>query len=518
MKTKLFLQIILIIVIMVSALFMFSYAVPFNMDEFSYYHVLASRYYPLNILNLFREPSTGYDLAPFSHYYLPLRENIHQGSFSSLLYLPLFLLWPSPYSARLLTLILLAVQAYYLSKIFKTHWVITYLIILAYMPYAFLHICDIGPLSFHTASVILIYFLTQQWLKMLEMQRKMAWVYPFMIGLLIFFCIWIKLSYFAVLPGVVCLIAYRIISNRRMFGHSVKFRTLFWHIVILLAMIIIPSFILFNSRDINNHKFYEFLYMRTRMFQFSSKWSLFDYFIHPLMSTHKIFSVSKSVAVGVDLANILILFAILIFGAIKLYLKRISFGFAVLNFCLFIVTYFFILLYSPSWAASHTALSLPFLVLSLFYIVSRLRKDKVIVMLLIAFLTVNACYYYHLTKLSYHMNNHPGLMKINTLLNKNFARRYVFIAIDWGIYYIQSLYGDKSQCVLYMEPLVSKEQIDNLKKILYLTKRKALFIGRVDSVSNLSLIREKFPTLVELKTEFDTGDWRVWYDIGGDTE
>ncbi len=512
MKNKLSLPIILLL--MFSALYLFSYTVPFNMDEFSYYHVLASHYYPLNMLNHFREPSTRFDLAPFGYHYLPLRENFHQGSFSSLLYLPLFLVWPSPYSARLLTLLLLSAQAYCLSRLFRANWVIAYLFILAYMPYAFLHLCDIGPLSFHTTSVILICFLTDRWLKNLGLKNKAGWLYPLTIGLFVFLGVWIKLSYFVVLPGIACLVIYHIVRSRKMFHDPARTITLLRHLVILLAAAIVPSFILFNSRDVTNHRFYEFLFVHAGTIQTTPKLALLQYFIYPLTVTHKVFSVSCAKFPVLSIANAICFLAILLFGLIKLYLKRIPLGFAVLNAGLFVAVLFFISLYPGSWAASHTALSLPFLVLAFFYIASHLRKDRLIQILLIAFLTVNAGAYYHLTKLKYHMNNHPGLLKINATLNDRFARAYVFIVIDWGMYYLQSLYGDKNQCVLYMQPLNSKKQIEAIKKILDTTRRKALFIGRASSESDLLLIKEQFPSLRTLKTDFDTGDWRVWYESG----
>jgi hypothetical protein len=80
------------------------------------------------------------------------------------------------------------------------------------------------------------------------------------------------------------------------------------------------------------------------------------------------------------------------------------------------------------------------------------------------------------------------------------------------MYYIKALYGNKEQCVLYIEPLNSKKQITELREILNMTKRKALFIGMINSVSDLKLIKREFPSLIELKTDFDTGKWRIMYE------
>jgi hypothetical protein len=108
--------------------------------------------------------------------------------------------------------------------------------------------------------------------------------------------------------------------------------------------------------------------------------------------------------------------------------------------------------------------------------------------------------------------NHPAKAKLNELLNKKYSNKYVFVVIDWGMYYMKALYGPRQQCVLYMEPLNSGDQIVKLKEILYKTKRKALFISLVNSESNLALIRTSFPSLAELRTDFDTGKWKVLYE------
>jgi len=88
----------------------------------------------------------------------------------------------------------------------------------------------------------------------------------------------------------------------------------------------------------------------------------------------------------------------------------------------------------------------------------------------------------------------------------------VVIVVFCGMYYIKALYGPSQQCVLYIQPLNSEEQIIKIKEILNKTKRKALFISMANSESNISLIRASFPSLVELKTNFDAGPWRVLYE------
>ena len=125
---------------------------------------------------------------------------------------------------------------------------------------------------------------------------------------------------------------------------------------------------------------------------------------------------------------------------------------------------------------------------------------------------INFSLYSDLSGLKYQDYEQPSKLEINNLVNKKFSGPYVFIVIDGGMYDLKALYGEKNQCVLYMEQLRKDEQIAQIKKILDKTQRKAVFIGRSDTVSDLQLIKREFPGLVQLKTNFDTGKWFVWYD------
>ncbi len=190
---------------------------------------------------------------------------------------------------------------------------------------------------------------------------------------------------------------------------------------------------------------------------------------------------------------------------------KIKYNFAALNACLFLLTLALIGLHADAWAAHHFAPALTFLLLAFFYLAARLYKQKLFAALLAAFLAVNVVLYLQLGRLRYQETSHPALPKLNQMLNASFADDHVFIVVDWGIYYLKALYGNKDQCVLYYEPLRSVEQTRQIKTVLNFLKRKALFIGLADSESDLRLITKEFPGLKQLEPGFDTGRWRVWY-------
>ncbi len=282
-------------------LYFFSTYVPFNMDEFAVYHALACQEYPLNKYNTFRESCAIYDLAPLGEAYLPLRSSPYMGSFFGLLYYHLFKLWPAPYSARLLGLIILAMQAVLLNRIFKVNFLFSFLSLLLFMPYAFGHIADTGPVCFPIFSVFLVCYLAQKWAKSLEADKKYSVIFPVSIGGIIFLGIWHKLFYFSLLPGILVLIFY--------FTGKLKAKLIKQSAFIFLIPAAL-SFILFNSAerthrshatrggtsfitpynpDKDNYRYSDFLFTQAKNLKMFSQIRLAGYLINPLLSTHRIF-------------------------------------------------------------------------------------------------------------------------------------------------------------------------------------------------------------------------------------
>jgi len=510
---KIVLDTVIILALSFFFLFLFSSYVPFHMDELGHYHALCYSYYPLNKLNIFREFAGIYDLAPFFGCYLPLRSCSYIGSFPCLIYYPLFKLWPSPYSARFLGLMMLALQALLIHKLLKTPPLISFILLVSFMPYAFQHIVDFGTTIFQATSVFLICYLTQKWMYSLRNDIRHAWMYPFFIGVTIFFGIWTKLIFFALIPGILILFFYFIFERKEISTPLLflKRKKILRHFVILFVSAGVLTFILLNSTDKWHHKYYQLVGYYARHLQPIPKASLVKYLLNPLLSADRIFTIEKYRGIARGFFLIATIASMFLSGIRQLYLKKIKYSYAILNICLFFLTFFLVSLHQKSWGMHHVIVAFPFLILAIFYIYSKLTKSKPLFILLLLFVVVNFSFYYDLSKLHYKEAAHPSLLKINKLLNDSYAGQYVFIVIDWGMYYIKALYGDKNQCVLYIEPLCKEEQIKKIKRILAILNRKALFIGRIDSVSNLSLINQNFSDPIQLQTDFNTGRWRVWY-------
>jgi len=514
-RNKSVLEMMIIIIIAIVAVLLFSQFVPLNMDEFCVYHPLAVRNYPLNKLNVFHERPTQYDLAPLPGLYLPLRAYHYLGSVTCLIYYPLFRVWPSPYSARFLGLIMLALQAFLIYKLLRTDPLVSFLILLFFMPYSFQHIADTGPVSLHTTSIFMLYYLLRGWCTSIKNKARSAFKYPVIIGLILFLGIWVKLTYVVLLPAIMLMIFYSFFESGIQLKRNVK--TLGFQIAVLCGTFIVPTFILLNSTDRAAHKyFYQFTQTGALMPETETLFlnnhflKILSYFTNPLLSAHRIFTIDNPVS----LQGIFLIILIIAFIGIGIrYMRRsaISLRFTIFNIILFSLTLLIVLLLPKTWAMHHVVLSFPFLIIAVFHIGTIFYKKMFVFVCTLLFLFINVSIYHDVTHLKHIPSDHPSKTEIMRLIDSQYANDYAFIIIDWGFYYLKALYGNKNQCVIYITPFNKIEQGDLLKKILTTARRRPMFIGRVDSESDLSLIKEAFPGLSLLDTDFDTGKWRIWY-------
>ena len=488
---------------------LFSGVAPFNMDEFSQYNALSYWLYPNNSFNIFREGIKYYDLAPVNNIFLPMMSYGYVGSVTGLIYYPLFKIWPSVYSARLMGVLYLVLQAFILSRLFKANFVFSFLFLAMFFPYAVQHMVDFGPIALSTSAVLASYYLAVKWGVSLQEKLWRSLGFSFASGFAIFLGIWAKLSFFFALPSLLALLLYEFMRQRK----SISFKNMQFIISLLTFLLgagLLP-WVLLNSTQRWGSKYYSTLANAGRLnlsdttIFFAKISKLGAYLANPLLSADRIFDISGqySLAGIVLIATTLLILA---YGAIK-YRNR---GFIVINFLLFLISFFLILRSADSWGMHHVVLSLPFLVLALFAVVSNLNNDKIVLVLTSIFVLTNCTLYLQLKDLPVKPYNHPGKIKLNDIITKNYDKDHVVVVVDWGMYYIKALYGNKEQCVIYIEPLNNISQINSIIEILNKTNRKALFFGRLPSNSDINLIQKSFPEIEELKTTFDSGEWRVW--------
>lgn len=520
-KLKIISEALAILILSAGVLFLFSVFVPFDMDEFGLYINLAHWLHPLSELNEFNESPHLYDLAPFGHnYFLPLMSYQYSGSCVAFLYYPLYLIWPAPYSIRLLGMLMLVAQAFLIYKILKIDPLLSFILLVSYMPYAFQHLADKGAVGYQTTSIFLICYLTQKWMSSLRADSRYSGLYPLAIGIIMFVVFWIKLSFLFILPGILCLMAYHVFLEKDIFissDHS-RSKKFIQHILIMLCAGGVPALILLNSVNRAGYKYYGYLTSTTQN-PINRDWhnllahflQLATYLVNPLMPANYMFNVKIRVTF-LGIAMFSAITALLFFGIRQCHLKKIKIIYPAMNIAIFIFAFFLLSLSRRTYRFHHTVLLLPFILLAMLYIGSKLYKNIIVTGLICVFLATNYIAYYEITKLEPVAANPITKTKLSDLLNKKYAKDYVFIIIDWGLYYMKALYGPRDQCVIYFSFFKTPKHAASIREVLKKTGRKPMFIGREHSRSNLSLLKKEFPGLVELKTDFDTKDWRVWYE------
>lgn len=91
-----------------------------------------------------------------------------------------------------------------------------------------------------------------------------------------------------------------------------------------------------------------------------------------------------------------------------------------------------------------------------------------------------------------------------------YANSHIIVIADWGIYYIQHLFGKPTQLLLYIEPLNSLNQINKLKILSKKLSRKILFVFKEHSLSNKKLVKNEFQQLEKLSFDFNAKPWEVF--------
>ncbi len=505
--------------------FFFSLIVPYNMDEFSAYHPIICHHYPENKHNIFRENCKQYDLEIFgTNLILPLRSYYYIGSFAAIIYYPLFLIFKSPLSSRLLGIIALAISGFLLGKMFNIRHRVIMLFLLMFFPYFFGHATGTGDLVFTTTSIFLIYLLATAWFSKVQAR------YPLLIALIIFGGVWAKLTYFWLVPGIGLMLTERYYTAKALWQNSkhrvknnIKTKTLIKKIIMqgLCAGIICAALIgvlLFSKSPLSGQPYIQSALagkgaVMSKEVSARALWNhgVMKTLRNPLEATHRIFFVKSNMITKMyGLAMMLFVPAaitmLLTLGKIPWRACRA----AILYFIAFAASIGIMLFTPGSWAAHHALLAYPFLIISIFLTVGLLQKvHNVSAILFGVFIIANVYLFFSFPFQNIRPHDDWSKIKINRILNDDYlASKYFYVVVDWGMYYYQGLYGPHKQSVLYLEPLTAPAQITQLKRLSKLHDRKLLFIYMNPSQSNLHLIFQSTP-LKRCRLADAAGIWQI---------
>ncbi len=467
---------------------LFAHFVPYNMDEFSLYHTLACHYYPNNLLNTFRVGCLEFDLMlPFTKVYLPLREYTYMGSLTSVYFTPIFLIWKNPESVRFMGIIFLALESILYSKLFNLKFKYIFIGLTVFFPYFFQHIVDTGVVGFQITLFLTSLLLIRTWVK------KKNIIFPFLSFLLIFLGVWTKLTFIWFIPAFLILLAIEVLKDTN------GYRKLLVQFTISVLVIASLFAYLFASQDRNGKLFLEefFSDSRTRitsiksfLLAFRPDWILsspvIKAVINPYESTQRIYDpISKPL--------FSVFYDVFVFFLLPLIWVKSKNARSIIFYLLFWVTLLFIYRSGRSWSIHHAILAYPFLIMSFLSLAKSLNK-KLLIFVIVIFVLLNSFLFLTFSKQKIPLANDFSAQIVNTELNnEELGNKYIYVIVDWGMYYFQSLYGPKNQTALYFEPLDSKNQIEEIKKIAKTENKNIIFVyNSADPKSSMQLINKSF--------------------------
>lgn len=507
----------------------FAALVPYNTDEFIHYHTLLCHAYPLNTLNTFAGACGALDLNFLNTgLVLPLRAYLYSGSFPSLYYLPLFWLWPSPVSARLLNILFLLAQALVLGKLFRLGTWKTFLGLLLFFPYAFQHVVDTGPVSFQILCVYVCAWLFDRWTK------KPSYLYPLLAAVLAFLAVWTKLIFIALLPGIGMLLALAVHQSRlkldspqavsRVSAQLMAGALVFFGLTAALLLSTSPASpashpLLEEILDKGEH------YGPIELMQRLPHLEVTKTLLNPLAATHRIYDVWPIAHAGLTRFYALLLYAavpLIALAALRSKELRRSAWKPLVVYILFPLTFLLIARTKASWAMHHTILSFPFLILSTLSLYSILRTARsaygkklrqIFMGCLGLFFAINILWFALFPAQAVQTSDDRSKERINALLHsEEIGGAYFYAVTDWGMYFYQGLYGPQNQSVIYPRGIYRQEEFAALKALSAAHERKMLFIvNSHERTTDLALIRTHF-TLTRCEALDEEGAWQVWYE------
>ena len=498
------------------ALRVFQTCVPLNMDEFVSYQTLACLSHPHSRENVFCQPCAGFYLRVAGGFSLPLLTYDYIGSFSSLLYAPLFALWPSPVSARLTGVIALFVQALVLARMFRLRTSVVFCALLAFLPYSFPHIADTGPVAFQTTSVLVVCYLLRRWLLCRHWRRRALMMAA--AGLLIALGCWVKPTYFFVSFGlaITALGGFLLALRRRNPCWAVRTA----EYALLFSCAAIPALLVYESHHPNGSPYLpvvtaNYLPGQVVLDGLGQRFqeNVLHFLTHPLDATAPCFNVRPDLPAW----NVVIclLGGVIILGGILRPRISLRWRNEILVDCsLFVLALLLVATNVYAKSMHHVVLAYPFLLLAACRSVQGRQRAPVFRAALVLFLLLNGslfCWFPSmLAEARRDADRKVYVARLNDDLNREDATGSVLACVDWGLYFVKALYGPRSEVVLFVCSLDDPQTLRQAAAIARRLHRNLTVVGLRDNRRARELLRTVFPEVEERAEPDANNPWRIW--------
>lgn len=503
---------------------LFSALAPYNMDEFIHYDAIACHLYRGNSLH---GACDGFMLDLLgTGLVLPLRAYHYSGSFPSLYYLPIHLLWNSPLAARMLGLAFILMGAALCARAFRFPWKCVAPWMLVCFPYLFQHLSDTGPIGFHILSVYLLYVLLDRWTATLK-ARDAA-----LIGLIVFCGMWTKFAYAWLLPGIAAFSVIHLVRNRAVFRRKRALRRFAAQSLLAVAVAALPlSALLFSTAPGNpedrpylNALIHSEAFTPLEMVRGVVRYSGITYtLLHPLEASQRIFDVEPVPAASAVYSIVTYLFVpltlLLLLLRPRSAVSRRALLLPASLYLTFLLTVLMIIRTKGAVAMHHSILSYPFLFLSVAATVRAVRWPAVgrwsiakvwLLSSAAAFVAVNMFLFARFPQQRIHFNDQPEKLVAHAIINSgSIPRKYMVLTVDWGMFYYSGLFGSPDKSVVFAWGLRDAEGIRRFKDIAAKDGRKLLFLYTRDpTATDLQVLRDTLP-LVGCSAFAEDADWQM---------
>ncbi len=485
----------------------FSAFVPYNMDEFIAYDTIVCYLFPNNFHGICDQWLLS---LPGTTVYLPLKSYWYTGSIPVVWYLPLFFTWNSPVAVRLIGVAFLAASAWILGKYFNIRFRYILALMLLCFPYAWHYFVDAGLTAAQMFSIYGCLHLSKCWIHEKKFKHILG------IGGIIFIGIWIKFTYFWLLPGILLMILLELWNNRKALGTTADRNKLALQSIVtsLLTLWIVLLFLHAQSADGKYQNLDQLSSAHIETFSILEKkipegaTIIYRVLLNPLSAVKTVFLLPSSSANRYAWSNSLFsvllylftpFFTLTLWGVLGIPLKK--FFLANAYYLVFLLTVIVIAATNRAYGMHHVILAYPFLFIGIFSIVrvildhvATIRRSPfitdVLVLWVIAFFIVNAGLYLTAFRLPIRPDSDWSKQEIHRILARNHLQeKYVIVGLDWGVYFYQGLFARRSQALWDGWRLNNK---DNLKRMIERARsidRKLLFIYTQPSLSNLEMIQ-----------------------------
>lgn len=494
---------------------------PYNMDEFLHYHPLMCAWYPGNVLNTFREACGMYDLQlPFTDVAVPIRAFGYTGSALSVLYFPLFIFWPDPVSARLLGVLSVAVQAWAYARLFRLRfWPVFGFLALLY-PFFVQQLVDTGPVSFQLATVPLMMLLLRWWIETAFLRYALA------IAFLAFFAFWMKISYVWYFPPLLCLTLFTIWQHRcAAYRHHWKLLRQ-WSFAFIFLLFCL-AFFLFASDPIHAGKYpiLETLLDGERRPLKELFTALLDLPIahrlgNPYEAVHRIYEpVNVSVFSWMFSLHMFVSLPVLLLVSCAVTRRIRVFAETAVYYALFVLMLIVVSSTEAAGAIHHAVHVYPFLILSylaMFVALRSLRSGwqrsfgkRAVAVWLGLFVMLNSIAYATTPLLAVRWHDDWSKEEARELLwEVGDAHRYLFVSVDWGMYYFLGTFGPPGQSVIYLSPTTDRHY-EQIRLLMQKTGRQPIFLyNQAETTMNTARAMREF-NLVPCHALDPDGIWQM---------